>query len=153
MSLRRQVHDKSYWTAVLSAKIKDLQTEIGRLGRAAEKLQKDQARSGLLKQSAEQSARDLQSKNQTLIVLNEYFERIRLADALQDVKDEVHLMSSENDQLAEHLEQLYAAKRATENEHSVLQQTLTNQRNRAMQLRRRLDDEQQKRYVQSHDAQ
>jgi hypothetical protein len=145
VSLRRQVHDKSYWLAVLSAKIKELQTEHHRLGRAAEQLQKDQSRTGMLKQSAEQSARELQSKNQALIVLNEYFERLRIPDALQDVKEEVHMINTENDQLAEHLEHLFSQKRLVENESTVLNQTMVKNRNRALNLRRQLDEEQQKR--------
>lgn len=130
--------------AVLTAKTNELQAEINRLGRASEQLQKEQARSGFLKQSAEQSARDLHAKNQALIVLNEYFERFRLPDASEDVKDEIQLMQSENIQLAEHLESLYAQKQTAESILVTLNQSLSNNRTLIANLRRKFDETQQK---------
>lgn len=131
--------------AVLTSKLTELQNEIGRLSRLSEHLQKEQARGGLLQKSAEQSARELQDKNNALIVLNEYFERLRLPDSLQDVRDETEMLVKDNEQLGQQLEQLYARKRNGQTDLEKMSSSLNSLRNRSLQLRRQMDEQQQKR--------
>ena len=144
-SLRRQVHDKSYWVAVLTSKMTELQNETGRLSRASEQMQKEQARSGLLQKSAKQSARELQEKNNALAVFNEYFERLRLSGSLQDVHDEIELLANDNEQLGQQLEQLYVQKRSGQADVQKMSDALNSLRNRSLLLRRQMNEQQQKR--------
>lgn len=58
-SVRRQIQDKSYWMALLNAKMNELNQEIGRLNRATEQMKNNESKVTLMQAAATSLAKEL----------------------------------------------------------------------------------------------
>lgn len=100
--------------AVLNAKMNELHQEISRLTRATDQMKNNESRISLMQQAAAALAKELKEKSSLLFAYNEYFERLRFDDSINDVEKEIVLAKEDNEMLIEELEREYKEKKENE---------------------------------------
>ena len=100
--------------AVLNAKMNELHQEISRLTRATDQMKNNESRVTLMQQAAASLAKELKEKSSLLFAYNEYFERMRFDDSIDDVEKEIELAKVDNEALIEELEREYRLKKENE---------------------------------------
>ena len=100
--------------ALLNAKMNELIQEIQRLTRAAEQMKNNESKINLMQQAAASLAKELKEKSSQLSAYNEYFERLRFDDSINDVEKEIQLTKADNEILIEELENKYKEKKENE---------------------------------------
>lgn len=100
--------------AVLNAKMNELHQEIARLTRATDQMKNNESRISLMQQAAAALAKELKEKSSLLFAYNEYFERLRFDDSINDVEKEIELAKEDNEALIEELEREYKEKKENE---------------------------------------
>ena len=113
-ALQRQVQDKSYWIGVLKTKMNELTAEIAVMSRENEEMALEENRMGLLKKKAESLAKELAAGNLSLSIHNEFLDRQRIGDTLDDVKEDMEATKTENEDLAASLETGYEEQKKLE---------------------------------------
>lgn len=100
--------------ALLNAKMNELHQEIARLTRATDQMKNNESRITLMQQAAASLAKELKEKSSLLFAYNEYFERLRFDDSINDVEKEIELAKEDNEVLIEELEREYKTKKENE---------------------------------------
>ncbi|RWS31072.1 Spc7-like protein [Leptotrombidium deliense] len=113
-ALRRQVQDKSYWMGVLRSKMNDLRNEINRLGKECEAMRREESQISAWQRKAESLAKELNNLTQELSVYNEYTDRIRSGESIDEIKEDIAYLIEENDELHSRLEIAFEEKKRKE---------------------------------------
>ena len=100
--------------ALLNAKMNELHQEIARLTRAADQMKNNESKVILMQQAAATLAKELKEKSGLLFAYNEYFERLRFDDSIEEVEKEIELAKEDNEALIEELEREYKQKKEKE---------------------------------------
>lgn len=132
--------------AAINARMNELHQEIGRLNRATEQLRNNESRINLMQQAASSLAKEFKEKSNLLSAYNEYFERLRFDDSVNDVDKEIELTKEDNEMLIEELESKYKEKKETEKELNNLESNFKLMQTNFSNFLIKLDAEQQQRY-------
>ena len=125
----------------------ELHQEIARLTRAAEQMKNNESRINLMQQAAASLAKELKEKSSLLSAYNEYFERLRFDDSINDVEKEIELAKQDNELLIDELEARYRAKKESEKALNGLENDFKLIQVNWSHFLNKLEPEQQQRYV------
>ncbi|RWS11765.1 Spc7-like protein [Dinothrombium tinctorium] len=113
-ALRRQVQDKSYWLGVLRAKMNELKSEITRLSKECENMRREESQIGAMQRKAETLAKELNNLSHELAVYNEFTDRMRSGESVDDVNEDINSLIAENEELSSRLEIAFEEKKKKE---------------------------------------
>jgi intraflagellar transport protein 74 len=92
----------------------ELTTEIASMTKENEEMALEENRMGLLKKKAESLAKELAAGNLQLAIHNEFLDRQRIGDTVDDVREDLEATKSENEELAASLESGYEEQKKLE---------------------------------------
>ena len=127
-ALRRQVQDKSYWMTALKTKMNELVSEINVINRENNEMSQDESRMGSLKKKAEALAKELTGLSLELSVYNEFLDRTRIGDSVEEVKEDLEVIRSENEELQSRLEEGFEEKKKKEQMLNLKEKQLSKKR-------------------------
>lgn len=113
-SIRRQVQDKTYWMGMLRSKINELTMEIAFLSKECQEMTKEEFGLSVWQRKAGSSAQELKNVTKELSIYNEYWDRVRVGENDQDVREDIQAMKTDNVQLSTKLEKIYEEKKQKE---------------------------------------
>ena len=98
-ALRRQIQDKSYFIGILRSKLNEISNEKNLLLKECDIMAKEEARIGVYRQKAEDLAKELNDANHHLFTYNEFIDRIRIGDDVEDIKKDTFEIKHDNEAL------------------------------------------------------
>lgn len=131
-AFRRQIQDKSYWMALIKAKMTELSHEINRLSTDNEQMVQEEARAAILEKKAESLAKELAASDLELGIYNEFLDRQRMGDTLDDIQNEYESLLSQNHELSSRIEGQFE-------ERTYLEDSINRQQSELLRIRQKWD--------------
>jgi chromosome segregation ATPase len=145
-ALRRQIQDKSYWIATLKGKMSELASEINNIMQENERMSDDEARMSSFKKKAEMLTKELTGLTLELSTYNEFQDRQRIGDSVEDVKEDLETVRSENEDLQTRIEEGFEERKKQENILNSMEKQLSKKNTDLERLLHGLSHEDQKVY-------
>ena len=141
-ALRRQVQDKSYWMSALKSKMKELTNEIMVITQENERMAEEEGRMGIFKKKAESLAKDISGLTHDLSVYNEFHDRTRIGDSVEEVTEDLEVVRLQNDDLHSRLEEGFEERKRQEAVLNSIEKEMTKKRKDINRIIQELSHEQ-----------
>lgn len=150
-ALRRQVQDKSYWMSILKAKMSELASEINVIHQENERMSEDEGRMSSFKKKAEMMAKELAGFTLELSIYNEFQDRVKIGDSVEDVTEDLEAVRSENEDLQTRIDEGFEERKRQEHVLLFAEKDLSKKKSDLERLLHNLSHEQSRVYASLQD--